>query len=71
MTDLKKKPEKLIRVSSILGENGILPISKSTFWANVKSGRYPKPVKLGPNITCFKLSEIEALVENGFDEEVE
>ena len=24
-----------------------IPVSKSTWWAGVKSGRYPKPVKLG------------------------
>ena len=70
MTD-QKKPDRLIRVNSIVGKNGILPISKATFWASVKSGRFPKPIKLGPNITCFKLSEIEALVENGFNKEAE
>ena len=24
---------------------GVLPIKKSTWWAGVKSGRFPKPVK--------------------------
>lgn len=32
-----------IRLSTILK---IIPISKSTWWAGVKSGRYPKSVKL-------------------------
>jgi len=30
-------------------------MSKSTWWAGVKSGRYPKPVKLGPRITSWRV----------------
>ncbi len=41
----------------------IIPVSKSTWWAGVKSGRYPQPVKLGPKITAWKVSDIRALIE--------
>ncbi len=41
----------------------IIPVSKSTWWAGVKSGRYPQPVKLGPKITAWKISDIRALIE--------
>lgn len=41
----------------------IIPVSKSTWWAGVKSGIYPKPVKLGPRITAWRVSDIRAMIE--------
>lgn len=32
-----------VRLSSILAPRGPLPISRSSWWAGVASGRYPKP----------------------------
>jgi prophage regulatory protein len=53
----------LVRLSSILAPNGPLPISKSTWWSGVKAGRFPRPVKLGPRVTAWKVSDIRALFE--------
>jgi hypothetical protein len=42
----------------------VIPVSKSTWWAGIKSGRYPKPVRtLGPRITAWKVEDIRALIE--------
>ncbi|MCP3177437.1 AlpA family phage regulatory protein [Desulfuromonas sp. KJ2020] len=41
----------------------IIPVSRSAWWAGVKSGRYPKPVKLGPRTTVWKVSDIRELIE--------
>jgi hypothetical protein len=41
----------------------IIPISKSTWWAGVRSGRFPKPVKLGPRITAWRIEDIRVLIE--------
>jgi predicted DNA-binding transcriptional regulator AlpA len=41
----------------------IIPVSKSSFWAGVKSGRFPQPVKLGPRTTAWRVSDIRALIE--------
>jgi len=38
-------------------------MSKSTWWAGVKSGRYPKPVKLGPCITSWRVEDIRTLIK--------
>lgn len=38
------------------------PVSKSTWWAGVKTGRYPKPVKLGPRTTAWRVVDIRALI---------
>jgi predicted DNA-binding transcriptional regulator AlpA len=42
-----------------------IPVSKSTWWAGVKSGRYPAPVKLGPRITAWRVEEVRALIGTG------
>jgi prophage regulatory protein len=55
----------LVRLRSILSPVGPIPVSKSTWWAGVKNGRYPKPVKLGPRITVWRVEEIRALIERG------
>ncbi|QGZ93425.1 helix-turn-helix transcriptional regulator [Terricaulis silvestris] len=55
----------LLRLSSIIAPHGPLPVSKSTWWAGVKSGRYPKPVKLGPRITAWRATDIQALLLDG------
>lgn len=39
----------------------IIPVSKSSWWEGVKSGRYPKPVKLGPRTTVWAVEAIRAL----------
>lgn len=39
-----------------------IPVSKSTWWAGVKAGRYPKPVKLGPHTTAWRVEDIRALI---------
>jgi prophage regulatory protein len=53
-----------VRLASILAPKGPIPVSKSTWWAGVKSGRYPKPVKLGPRITAWRVEDIRALIDS-------
>ena len=52
-----------VRLSSILAPRGPIPVSKSTWWAGVKTGRFPKPVKLGPRITAWRVEDLRALIE--------
>lgn len=43
----------------------IIPVSKSTWWAGVKSGRYPQPVRtLGKRITAWRIEDIRTLIES-------
>jgi predicted DNA-binding transcriptional regulator AlpA len=41
----------------------IIPVSRSAWWAGCKSGRYPKPVKLGPCTTAWRAADIVELLE--------
>lgn len=51
----------LLRLRQILK---IIPVSKSTWWAGVKSGRFPQPTKaLGPRISAWRAKDIRSLVE--------
>lgn len=42
----------------------LIPISKSVWWEGCKTGRFPKPVKLGPRTTAWRAEDIAALVES-------
>jgi prophage regulatory protein len=41
----------------------VIPVCKSTWWAGVKSGRYPAPVKLSARVTAWRASDIRALID--------
>jgi predicted DNA-binding transcriptional regulator AlpA len=55
----------LLRLSQILAPDGPIPVSKSTWWAGVKDGRFPKPMKLGSRVTVWRAEDIRELIENG------
>lgn len=40
----------------------LIPVGRSTWWAGVKAGRYPKPVKLGARMTAWRVEDIRALI---------
>ena len=42
----------------------IIPISKASWWAGVKEGRFPAPVKLGPRTTAWRIEDIRRLIES-------
>lgn len=53
-----------VRLAQILAPNGLIPVSKSTWWQGVKDGRFPQPQKLGPRTTVWKVEDIRALFED-------
>lgn len=59
------KPGALLRLTSIIGPGGPIPVSRSTWWAGVKTGRFPPPVKLGARAVAWRASDIAALIEKG------
>ncbi len=50
----------LVRLDTVLH---YVPVSKSTWWQGCRTGRFPKPVKLG-RITAWKCEDIRSLIEN-------
>jgi prophage regulatory protein len=59
-----------LRLPQIIGDpnadptiTAVIPVGKSTWWEGVKSGRFPRPVKLGPRITAWRVEDIRALIQ--------
>lgn len=43
---------------------GLIPVSRATWFAGVKAGRYPAPTKaLGPHITAWSVASLRELIE--------
>jgi prophage regulatory protein len=41
----------------------LIPVSRSSWYAGIKSGEYPESVKLGLRTAAWKRSDIEALIQ--------
>lgn len=84
-SDTTHRPRKLpptgyLRLRDIIGKAPselspgippIIPVSRSTWWAGVRSGRFPRPTRaLGPGIAAWRVESILALIEqSSFEEE--
>jgi len=55
--------EGFVRLKQFVGRDKPIPISTSTWWEWVKAGKAPKPIKLGPNMTAWRVEDIRALIE--------
>lgn len=58
-----------LRLRQILGDPKavppvlpLIPMGKSSWWAGVKDGRFPQPVKLGPRTTAWRVEDIANLI---------
>lgn len=63
-----------LRLWQIIGDKkadppipGIFPVGKSKWWEGVRTGRYPKGYKLGPNITGWRVEDIRRLIQEQTD----
>jgi prophage regulatory protein len=59
-----------LRLPQIIGDAkadppipAIIPVSRSTWLEGVKSGRYPRPSKLGPRIVAWDARSIRELID--------
>jgi prophage regulatory protein len=52
--------EGFVRLALILT---LFPVSPSTWWRGVRSGRYPRPVKLSAYCTAWRVEDIRELLE--------
>lgn len=55
----------IIRLKGVLK---VFPVSKSTWWLGVKDGRYPRPVRLGPNSVGWRVEDLLPLLERGISD---
>ena len=59
-----------VRLRQIIGDPkadppipAVIPVGRSTWWAGVKSGRFPRSVKLGPRTTAWRVEDIRRLID--------
>lgn len=61
----------LVRTKQIIGDRkagtvGMIPVSRSDWFAGIKSGKYPLPdVRLSPRTVCWRLSTIKRFIAEG------
>jgi prophage regulatory protein len=60
----------LLRLPQIIGDRKaeppiapLIPVSRATWYAGIKQGRYPAPVKLGERAVAWRAEEIRALIQ--------
>lgn len=58
-----------LRLPQIIGDPkaeppipAIIPVKKTCWWEGVRTGRFPKPVKLGPRVTAWRVEDIRSLI---------
>ncbi|HZP87081.1 MAG TPA: AlpA family phage regulatory protein [Burkholderiales bacterium] len=62
--------EGFLRLRQIIGDRSatppipaLIPVSRSTWWAGVRDGRFPKPVRLTARTTAWRVRDIRDLLE--------
>jgi prophage regulatory protein len=60
-----------LRLPQIIGDSrsdppipALVPVGKSTWWQGVKTGRFPRPVKLGPRTTVWRVEDIREFIND-------
>ena len=61
MTQQNKQQPSFIRQKQLIPH--VVPFSPATLWRKVKSGDFPKPIKLSENITAWRWEDVEAWIE--------
>lgn len=54
--------EGFVRLNQILGPNGPIPLCKASWYNQVREGRAPAPVKLGPRASAWRVEDIREYI---------
>jgi predicted DNA-binding transcriptional regulator AlpA len=65
LTDTPFPNSGYVRIKQIMRPDGAVLVSRRKWWDGVRSGRYPRPVELGPRITASVAQDILALLATG------
>ncbi len=49
-----------VRLEQVLS---VIPLGKTSWWEDVKSGRFPQPIKLSARCRAWRAEEIRALIK--------
>jgi hypothetical protein len=68
---MRELPETgFLRIRQIIGDRkrgipGPIPVGPTAWWQGCASGKYPKPIKLGPKTTVWRVEDIRDLIAKG------
>jgi prophage regulatory protein len=73
MSDHTALPESgFLRLPQIIGDRkakppipALIPVSRSTWWAGIADGRYPRAIKIGTRISAWRVQDIRDLIDRG------
>lgn len=58
-----------LRLPQIIGNpkanppiQALIPVGKTAWWGGIKRGAFPKPIKLSPRVAVWRLSDIQAII---------
>jgi prophage regulatory protein len=60
--ETKQATERLLRLDQVLVR---VPISRATWYAGIRDGRFPPPVKLGARISAWRERDVLVLLDRG------
>jgi predicted DNA-binding transcriptional regulator AlpA len=70
---MEKKEDFFLRLPQIIGNKktnppiqGLIPVSRTVWFAGIKSGIYPPPIKLGPRTHVWRYSDIQDFISKKF-----
>jgi hypothetical protein len=72
VSNLTTLPETgFVRLSQIIGNPKanppippIIPVSRSSWWMGVQTGRFPRPVRLGQRMVAWRVADLRALIDH-------
>lgn len=56
--------DSLLRLPAVLA---LIPVSRASWYAGVKSGRFPQPVSIGRRSVAWRASDIQVIVREGYN----
>ena len=56
---LPEDDEAVVREPVVLS---VFPVGATSWWAGIKTGRYPRPVKLSARVNAWRVRDIRALL---------
>lgn len=62
---MQQQHDALLRLPQVLS---LIPISRASWYAGVKNGRYPRSVSIGPRAVGWRSSDIQSLIQSGVSE---
>ena len=57
-TDIEETHSGFLRIRAVLAK---IPVSRATWYNGVKSGKYPKPIRMSEGVVVWRVEDIDAL----------